>query len=147
MLRQPQADSTQRLTIPFKSEGFCRFPRRETAYSLRVAPLELCVQFRLRVPDACVCSMLALEPLHRSPTLLTPLRTGVGFCAALPRGERDCDRVVRWLDCESLSISSSSRSLFLLPLFSFSQSFALALAFSKRFHVSHRSSSRSLSAC
>src|SRR5882762_10093984 len=141
MLRQPQADSTQRLTIPFKSEVFCRFPRRETAYSPRVAPLELCIQFRLRVPDACVCSMLVLEPLHRWP------RAGAEFRPALPRDERDCDRVVRWLDCESLSISSSSRSLFLLPLFSFSQSFALALAFSKRFHVSHRSSSRSLSAC
>ena len=62
-----------------------RFPRRETVYSLRVVPLEICVQFRLQAPDACV---------------LTRLCSGADFCPALPRDERDSDRVVRWLDCE-----------------------------------------------
>jgi hypothetical protein len=142
MLHQTQADSTQRLTITFKSEVLCRFPRRESEYSLRVVPLEL--HFRLRMSDACICS---LSVLYRFPNISDPLRARADFRPALPCDERDCDRVVRCVNCESHSISSSSCSLFLLPLFSFPQSFALALAFSKRFHVSHRSSRRSLSAC
>jgi hypothetical protein len=105
VLRQPQVDSTQCLTILCRSSVFCRFLRRETEYLLRVDPLELCVHFRLQLPDSCVCLMLVLELLYRSPIVLTPSRAEADFRPALPRDGRDCDRVVRWLDCESLSIS------------------------------------------
>jgi hypothetical protein len=48
-LPQPQVDSTQRLTIVFRSVIFCRLQRCHTMLSVRVSSLELDPNFRFRL--------------------------------------------------------------------------------------------------